>query len=147
MMGKTRAVLYLDMATAQALRAYQLRHRSRFPTLSAAGAHLLGRALLSEIDEGVEGLLVPIIERRVEEAAERVVEERVGALLRAQTDRLAGLLVRSGKDARAGAEIGVAVLERLTGDPALAKRVADEARLGAGPAYSAPALRGVVAGR
>src|SRR4051812_24029933 len=99
-MTKIRLAVYLDAATAEALAGWQQRHRSRCRSLSEAGQHLLRRALLTEVDEGLEGLLVPLLERRVEEAAERVVREEVGTLLRAQTDRLAGLLVRSGKDAR-----------------------------------------------
>ena len=144
MTKKVRVVLYLTLPTARALGAYQLRQRARFPNLSQAGEHLLGRAVLSEasaLDEGMEGLLVPALARRVEEVAERVVREEVAALLRAQTDRLAGLLVRSGKDARTGATIGEAILERVTGDRALARRLADEARLAAGPTYTAPRLR------
>jgi hypothetical protein len=52
------------------------------------------------------------------------------------------LLVRSGKDALSGFGVGVAILERLTGDAAAARRLAEEARLAAGPAYTARGLRG-----
>lgn len=140
-MTKIRLAVYLDAATAEALAAWQQRHRGRCRSLSEAGQHLLGRALLAEVDEGLEGLLIPILERRVEEAAERAVREEIIALLRAQTDRLAGLLVRSGKDARASATIGAAILEQVTGDRALARRLADEARLASGAAYTARGLR------
>src|SRR5262245_7336675 len=104
-MAKVRVILSLEPATAEALVAYQRQRRRRFPHRSAAAEHLLRRALLGAVDEGLEGLLVPVLERRVEEAAERVVREEIAALLRAQTDRLAGLLVRSGKDARVGAAL------------------------------------------
>jgi hypothetical protein len=139
---KDRLVIYLSPATAAALADYQARRRGRFKSVSAAVEHLLGRALLGELDEGTEGLLAPTIARRVEEAAARAVEARVAPLLAAQTDRLAGLLVRGGKDALVGVGIGVAILERLTGDPEGARRLAEEARLAAGPAYTARGLRG-----
>jgi hypothetical protein len=140
--SKRRQVVYLSPATDAALADYRARRRGRPRSLSETVDQLLQRALLGELDEGLEGLLAPLIERRVEEAAARAVEARVAPLLAAQTDRLAGLLVRSGKDARSGVGVGVAILERLTGDPALARRLAEEARLAAGPAYTARALRG-----
>jgi hypothetical protein len=139
---KDRQVIYLGAATAAALADYHARRRGQFKSVSATVEHLLQRALLGELDEGMEGLLAPVIARRVEEAAARAVEERVATLLRAQTDRLAALLVRSGKDALGGYGVGVAILERLTGDPAVARRLAEEARLAAGPAYTARGLRG-----
>lgn len=140
-MAKVKVVLSLDPATAEALAAFRDRRRERFPHRSAAAEHLLQRALLGAIDEGVEELLAPTLARRVEAAAARVVREEVAALLRAQTDRLAGLLVRSGKDARASTSLGTAILEELTGDRQRARRLADEARLAAGAAYTAPHLR------
>ncbi len=139
-MRKRRSEIYLTAETELALVEYTRRHRDRFRTTSQAAEHLLQRALLGEVDEGLEGLLVPLIERCVEEAAARAVEGRVAPLLRAQTDRLAGLLVRSGKDALSAFGVGVAILERLTGDKGQAKRLADDARLKAGPAYSRGAL-------
>ncbi len=141
-MAKQRTVLSLSPETVCALGEYQQRHRERFRSPSAAAEHLLRRALTTEIDEGTEGLLVPVLARAVEEAAARAVEARVAPLLKGQTDRLAGLLVRSGKDALAGFGVGVAILERLTGDREGARRLAEEARLAAGPAYTARGLRG-----
>ncbi len=138
---KQRQVIYLSSATASALADYHVRRRGRFTSVSAAVEHLLQRALLGALDEGTEGLLAPTIARGVEEAAARAVEARVAPLLRAQTDRLAALLVRSGKDARSGYGVGVAILERLTGDADAARRLAAEARLAAGPAYTARGLR------
>jgi len=140
--SKARQVIYLSPVTATALADYHARRRGQFKSVSAAVEHLLGRALTGELDEGLEGLLAPLLARRVEEAAARAVEARVAPLLAAQTDRLAALLVRSGKDARTGVGVGVALLERLTGDPAVARRLAEEARLAAGPAYTARGLRG-----
>ena len=141
-MAKRKTILYLTAETAAALGEYQRRHRERFRSPSAAAEHLLGRALTAGLDEGTEGLLVPILARAVEEAAARAVEARVAPLLKGQTDRLAGLLVRSGKDALVGVGVGVAILERLTGDRAAARRLAEEARLAAGSAYTARGLRG-----
>jgi len=141
-MAKQRTVLSLSPETVCALGEYQQRHRERFRSPSAAAEHLLRRALTTEIDEGTEGLLVPVLARAVEEAAARAVEARVAPLLKGQTDRLAGLLVRSGKDALSGYGVGVAILERLTGDREGARRLAEEARLAAGPAYTARGLRG-----
>ena len=146
MVGRVRTVLYLAPATARALQAYQARYCARFPSRSVAGEHLLARALLGEdngLDEGLEGVLAPLLERRVAAAAGQVVREEIGTLLRAQTDRLAALLVRSGKDARTSATLSTAILEQLTGDRALARRLAEEARLAAGPAYTAHGLRAV----
>ena len=140
-MAKVKVLLSLDAAIVGALQAYQERRRDRFPHRSAAAEHLFARALLGAVDEEVECLLVPTLERRVEAAAERVVREEVATLLRAQTDRLAALLVRSGKDARSGVSLGTAILEELTGDRQRARRLADEARLSAGAAYTAPQLR------
>ncbi len=141
-MAKRKTILYLTAETAVALGEYQRRHRDRFGSPSAAAEHLLRRALLGEFDEGLEGLLAPLVERRVEEAAARAVEARVAPLLKGQTDRLAGLLVRSGKDARTAHQIGVALLEVLTGDRARARQLAEDARLRAASAYAAGALRG-----
>ncbi len=140
-MTNIKTTLHLDPTVLAALDAYQRRHRRTLPTRSAATSLLLKRALLAAVDPDADGLLAPEVARQVEVAAERVVREEVGALLRAQTDRLAGLLVRSGKDARTGATIGTAILERVTGDRALARRLADEARLASGPAYTAIGLR------
>ncbi len=140
-MAKQRTVLSLSPETVCALGEYQQRHRERFRSPSAAAEHLLRRALTTAIDEGTEGLLVPVLARAVEEAAARAVEARVAPLLKGQTDRLAGLLVRSGKDALAGFGVGVAILERLTGDREGARRLAEEARLATGPAYTARGLR------
>lgn len=142
MVRKQRHNLYLSAETAAALTAYHARHRRQFRSQSEVADHLLQRALLGEVDEGLEGLLVPRLERAVEAAAARAVEARVAPLLRAQTDRLAGLLVKSGKDALSGFGVGVAILERLTGDRAQAGRIADDARLKAGPAYTARGLAG-----
>ena len=140
MSDKVRTVLYLDPATARALADYQARGRRRFPSLSAAGNHLLGRALAAGLDEGIEGLLAPVIERRVEEAAARAIADEVAPLLRAQTNRLAGLLVRSGKDALGAYTLATTLLEQVTGDPARARRLAEDARLRAGAAYTARGL-------
>ena len=144
MVGRVRTVLYLAPATARALQAYQARYCTRFPSRSVAGEHLLVRALLGEndgLDEGLEGVLAPLLERRVAAAAGQVVREEISTLLRAQTDRLAALLVRSGKDARMSASLATAILEQLTGDRAFARRLAEEARLAAGPAYTTQGLR------
>src|SRR3954447_19210895 len=113
-MANVQMTLHLDQAIADALVAYQRQRRGRFPHRSAAAEHLLRRALIGAIDEGIEELLAPTLARRVESAAARVVREEVAVLLRAQTDRLAGLLVRSGKDARASTALGAAILEELT---------------------------------
>lgn len=140
-MAKVKVLLSLDATIVGALQAYQERRRDRFPHRSAAAEHLFARALLGAIEEEIEGLLIPTLERRVEAAAERVVREEVATLLRAQTDRLAGLLVRSGKDCRASVALGTTILEQLTGDRQHARRLTDEARLAAGTAYTAPHLK------
>ncbi len=141
-MAKRKTILYLTAETAVALGEYQRRHRDRFGSPSAAAEHLLRRALEGAVDEGTEGLLIPALTRAVEAAAARAVEARVAPLLKGQTDRLAALLVRGGKDALSGYGVGVAILERLTGDREGARRLAEEARLAAGPAYTTRGLRG-----
>ena len=142
-MAKIRTILYLDGATALALDAYRRRHQRGLPTLSAAGAHLLRRALLSEIDEGLEGLLIPVLERRVEDAADRAIAAR----LKAQTDRLAGLLVRAGQDAVAAGKdaatagaVAALILEVVLGDAEQARRIVANARLRAGARYARRAI-------
>ncbi len=140
MSRKRRTELYLSAEVETALAEYTRRHGGRFRSTSQAAEHLLRRALLADVDEGLEGLLAPLIERRVAEAAARAVEERVAPLLQAQSNRLAALLVKSGKDALTAAEIGVALAARVTGDRAVARRIAEEARLKAGPAYTRAGL-------
>lgn len=140
-MTNIKTTLHLDPTVLAALDAYQHRHRRTLPTRSAATSLLLRRALLAAIDPDADGLLAPEVARQVEAAAERVVREEVATLLRAQTDRLAGLLVKSGKDARSACGIGAAILEQVTGDRALARRLTDEARLASGPAYTARGMR------
>ncbi len=137
---KRRNELYLSPEIAGALVEYARRHGDHFRTTSQAAEHLLRRALLADVDEGLEGLLAPVIARGVEEAAARAVEERVAPLLQAQSNRLAALLVRSGKDALTAAEIATALAAQVTGDRAAARRIAEEARLKAGPAYTARGL-------
>ena len=143
MTAKVRTVLYLSPATARALAEYQRRERRRFPSVSAAGDHLLGRALQGELDEGMEGLLAPLLERAVREATREEIARGIGALLERQTNRLAGLLVKSGKDALAAYWLGVALAEEVTGDKARVQRIARDAKLKAGPAYSRGALASV----
>ncbi|HEU5424305.1 MAG TPA: hypothetical protein VFU72_12240 [Nitrolancea sp.] len=140
-MAKTRLAIYLDTATAEALASWQLRHRESCPSLSEAGQWLLARALLADLNPGAESLIAPYLERRLTAAIGGLVREELSSLLRAQTDRLAALLVRSGKDARTSARLATAILEQLTGDHAFARRLAEEARLAAGPAYTAQGLR------
>ena len=139
-MPKVKVTIHLDPTVVAALSAYQQRHRRELPTRSAVVGHLLRRELLAAVDADLDDLLAPLVARAVENAAGQVVREEVQILLRAQTDRLAALLVRSGKDARTSASLGTAILERLTGDRTLARRLAKEARLAAGPAYTANGL-------
>ena len=140
MSPQRRSAIYLSADSELALEEYARRKRGRFRTTSQAAEHLLRRALVSEVDEGMEGLLVPVLERAVEAAAARAVETRMAPLLLTQTDRLAGLLVKSGKDALSGFGVGVAILERLTGDRATAQAIAKDARLKAGPVYTRQGL-------
>ena len=141
MAAKMRTVLYLSPATARALAEYQGRERRRFPSVSAAGDHLLGRALQGELDEGMEGLLAPLLERAVREATREEVADAVKRLLDGQTNRLAALLVQSGKDAHRAAGLGLAVLERQTGDVGRAAAIARDVELKAGARYRRDGLR------
>ena len=134
--------LYASPATARAMADYQRRERRRFPSVSAAGDHLLGRALQGELDEGMEGLLAPLLERAVREATREEVADAVKRLLERQTNRLAALLVQSGKDAHRAAGLGLALLERQTGDRGRAAEIARDVELRAGARYSRAGVRG-----
>ena len=134
-MGTERTVLYLQVETAQALAGYGLRHASRFRSRSAAADHLLRRALMGELDEGMEGVLAPALVRAVRETVRREIADQTGPLIERQSQRLAGLLVQSGKDAHRAARIAEVALGHLLADPARAARVVDEADLQAGARY------------
>ncbi|HET8630026.1 MAG TPA: hypothetical protein VFL91_21610 [Thermomicrobiales bacterium] len=141
-MAKRRTVLFLSPETACALTEYGRLHRARFRSTSEAADHLLRRALLEGVDEGTEGLLAPLLRRVVQETTRRELHDQLAPLLHAQTDRLAGLLVRGGQDAASAYGVGVAVLERLTGDAARARAIAEDVRLRAGARYAPPAGAG-----
>ena len=112
-MGTERTVLYLRVETAQALAGYGLRHASRFRSRSAAADHLLRRALMGELDEGMEGVLAPALVRAVRETVRREIADQTGPLIERQSQRLAGLLVQSGKDAHRAARIAEVALGRI----------------------------------
>lgn len=139
-MAKHKTILYLSAATRLALAEYQRRHQRRFRSTSQAAEHLLGRALTGELDEGMEGLLAPLIARAVREATREQVADGMKLLLDRQTNRLAALLVRSGKDALSAYWLGVALAEEVIGDKATAQRLARDAKLKAGPAYTRQGL-------
>ena len=140
-MTKQKTILYLSAETVGALMEYQRLHRARFRSASAAADHLLGRALGGELDEGMEGLLAPLVERAVREATREEVADAVKRLLDRQTNRLAALLVQSGKDAHRAAGLGLAVLERQTGDVGRAAAIARDVELKAGARYRRDGLR------
>lgn len=146
-MGTERTVLYLQVETVQALAGYGLRHASRFPSRSAAADHLLRRALMGELDEGMEGVLAPMLVRAVRETLRREIADQTGPLIERQSQRLAGLLVQSGKDAHRAARIAEVVLGHLLADPARAARVVDEADLRAGTRYRRSTSQGQGPGR
>ena len=139
-MAKRRTIVYLSEETALALGEYQRRHRDRLPSGSATIEHLLRRALTADLDEGVEGLLLPAIARAVRAAVRQEVGERVGEQIARQSHRLAGLLVASDKDAHRAAELGRAVLERQVGQGP-AGEIARDVELRAGARYSRQGLR------
>ncbi len=143
MATKRRHNVYLPRETSDALVAYHERHRDRFRFESEAIDHLLRRALLGVVSEEAEGLLAPAIERVVREATRQEVRDHTEGLIRAQTERLASLLARTdqdaiaaGKEAAAAGTVAAEVLAAVTGDPARAQAVADEARLRAGAKYA-----------
>ena len=140
-MTKQKTILYLTPATRLALEEYQRRHAGRFRTTSLAAEHLLRRALTEDLDEGVEGLLLPAIERAVRAAVRQEVAERVGEQIERQSNRLAGLLVASGKDAYRAAALAQADLEQRAGKRQ-AEAIARDVDLGAGARYSRQGLRG-----
>ncbi len=142
-MRKERHVIYLTSATAAALADYRARRRGQFRSASETVEHLLQRALMGAFDEGMEGLVAPVLARLVQQAAARAVEGTIAALLATQTDRLAALLVRSdrdtitaGKDAAGAFTVTTAVLEVVLGDRARALALAEDARLKAGAQYA-----------
>jgi len=142
-MRKERHVIYLTTATVAALADYRARRRDQFRSTSETVEHLLQRALMSTFDEGMEGLVAPVLAQAVQQAAARAVEGTIAALLATQTDRLAALLVRSdrdtiaaGKDAASAFAVATAVLEVVLGDRARARTLAEDARLKAGAQYA-----------
>ena len=143
MATKRRHNVYLTREVSDALVAYHERHRDKFRFESEAIDHLLRRALLGVVSEESEGLLAPAVERVVREATRQEVRDHMEGLIRAQTERLASLLARTdqdaiaaGKDAAASASVAAEVLATVTGDPARAQAVAEEARLRAGAKYA-----------
>ena len=142
-MAKRKTILYLSPETAVALGEYQARHRAQFRSCSAAAEHLLQRALAGAVDEGLEGLLLPNIERAVRRAVRAQVEDLAALVqdkIERQSGRLAGLLVASGKDAYRAAALGKTVLEFQIG-PGQAEEIARDVDLGAGARYSRQGLR------
>jgi len=142
-MRKERHVIYLTSVTAVALADYRARRRDQFRSNSETVEHLLQRALMGTFDEGMEGLVAPVLAQAVQQAAARAVEGTITALLATQTDRLAALLVRSdrdtiaaGKDAAGAFAVATAVLEVVLGDRARALALAEDARLKAGAKYA-----------
>ena len=138
---KERTVLFLSPRTKAALAEYQRLHRAQHRSTSEAADHLLGRALAGALDEGVEGLLLPAIERAVRAAVREEVAATVEPRLERQSHRLAGLLVASGKDAYRAAGLGRALLEQQVGR-GRAEAVARDVDLRAGARYSSQGLRG-----
>ncbi len=109
-MSKRRYVVYLNAATATALADYRARRGAAFRSTSEAVEHLLTRALTGELDEGLEGLLLPHIAGAVRAAVREEVGELVGEKVERQSNRLAALLVASGKDAYRAAALARADL-------------------------------------
>lgn len=142
-MRKERHVIYLTSATAVAVADYRARRHTQFRSNSETVEHLLQRALMGAFDEGMEGLVAPVLARLVQQATARAVEGTLATLLATQTDRLAALLIRSdrdtiaaGKDAAGAFAIAIAVLEVVLGDRARAIALAEDARLKAGAKYA-----------
>ncbi len=139
--SKGRHVVYLSAATATALADYRARRGAAFRSTSEAVEHLLRRALTGELDEGLEGLLLPHIERAVRAAVREEVGELVGQQIERQSNRLAALLVASGKDAYRAAALAQADLEQRAGKRQ-AEAIARDVDLGAGARYSRQGVRG-----
>jgi len=72
-MTKEKTILYLDTATVQALTDYARRHARRVRSKSDAADQLLQRALTSDMDEGTERILAPILAEIVRETARREI--------------------------------------------------------------------------
>ena len=140
MSPKRRSEFYLDAATEQALVEYARRHRDRFKTTSQAAEHLLRRALVADLDEGREGLLLPAITTVVRRAVREVVGREVRERIDRQADRLAALLVAAGKDTARAAALATALLEAQVGEGRAAGS-AEDAELRAGARYSRQGLR------
>ena len=144
MATKLRHNIYLSREVSAALGSYYERQRDRFRSLSEAVEHLLRRALFRAVSEEEDELLAPAVAAAVRQAQ----RDHLQAVLRVQTERIASLLARTDQDALAAAReaasaVGVAaeVLAVVTGDPARAQAVADEALLRAGAKYARRAER------
>jgi hypothetical protein len=133
---KQKTILYLSAETATALTEFQRLHHDRFRSASAAADHLLGRALASPLNEGLELLLAPALRQVVAAAVRREVEEQFARQLGALANRLAGLLVQVGTNSGSAYGMTVTILERLLGDPARAREIAADVRLKAGAQFA-----------
>ncbi len=137
---KQRSQLYLDAATEQALVEYTRRHRDRFRTTSQAADHLLRRALVADLDEGQEGLLLPELTVAVRRAVREVVAREIRERIDRQADRLAALLVTAGKDTSRAASLAAAILTAQLGE-GRAAAIVEDAELRAGARYRRRSLR------
>ncbi len=135
-MTKQKTILYLSAETAVALVDYHRLHRDRFRSASAAADYLLGRALASPLNEGLELLLAPILRQVIAATVRREVEEQFARHVGALANRLAGLLVQAGTNSGSAYGMTVAILERLLGDAARAREIAADVRLKAGAQFA-----------
>ncbi len=156
---RIRTQLYLSQDVELALAEYVRKHGSRFESVSSAGAHLLRRALVSEIDEGTEAMLLPSVQRTVQKAIsgelETIREEwlrsicrEVRETIRRETEdamvkhtkalgnRVAALLVNAGKDAHVAVQLCLTLLEYDLEDIERVKAYHEEAQLAAGRRYN-----------
>ncbi len=160
---KERAQIFLTADEMRALAEYTRMHSGRFETVSQAGAHLIRRALMAQIDEGTEGLLLPSVQHTVQEAvktqlegireewlrsirqevretARRETEDAVAKYTKQLGNRVAALLVNAGKDAHIAVQLCLTLLEYDLEDKERVKAYHEEAQIAAGKRYNRQGL-------
>ncbi len=160
---RIRTQLYLPQDVELALAEYMRKHGSRFESVSAAGSHLIRRALMAQIDEGTEGLLLPSVQHTVQEAvktqlegireewlrsirqevretARRETEDAVAKYTKQLGNRVAALLVNAGKDAHIAVQLCLTLLEYDLEDKERVKAYHEEAQIAAGKRYNRQGL-------
>ena len=126
-MAKLPQKVYLQPETIRAVEEYQARHRDRFRSLSEAYEHLVRRALLGDIREEQETLLVPEVARAIRETLATQVPPAVAAQVRTATAPLVRLAAGALAESAVSRELLAELIGLVAGDPDRAERALAEA--------------------